>query len=187
MAVTKKEIFITSAVVFGSIILYAVYRNKRGNDISSALEDYINKSYTETDISKGGDEAISDIGKIKIDFNKMHIGNLYGKYSNPAIRNELAKTVTELWASMKGAGTDLKPFYQNFSKIKNKNTMAFIDTVYKAMHGEGLFQAMKGEISLNNSQYGQFSDKNPLLSNIPFINSYWHPTIAKYLTKLPNY
>lgn len=187
MAVTKKEIFITSTIVFGSIIVYAVYRNKKGNDISKALEEYINQSYTQTDITKGAEEAIADVGKIKVDLNKIHIGNFYGKYSNPAIRNEIAKTATELWAAIKGAGTDMKPFWNNFSKIKNKNTMAFIDSVYKSLHGKGLFDDMRGEIMLNNSQYGRFSDKNPLFSNIPFINSYWHPTIATYLTKLPNY
>jgi len=184
----KSNIAIISALVVVGGISYLVYRKYRGGKEVSALTDYIDGTYTQTNLSTGGDEAITNIGNIKIDPNKIRIGSLFGNSKTTAIRDAIAKTVTDLRTSMQGGSTDTKLFYSAFYRIKNKNTMAFVDAVYKVLFKEGLFEAMKDEYALYNSGNAFFNDDNTILKSIPFLSKgNWNPFIAKYLQALPDY
>lgn len=183
------NIAIFSGVVLVSSIMFLIYKKKENEIEVNALLDYIDKKvYSDVDPTKAAEQAISQIQTMKIDLNKLHIGNLYGRYyDNAEIRNALAHQTTELWAAMKGVGTDVKPFINAFVQIKNKNTFAFIDRLYKAKFGEGLFEAMSHESALNNTAYSVYEDNKWQLV-VPFLSKgRWNPSISNYLKNLPDY
>jgi len=167
---------------------YLMYVRKRNKEEAAAILEYINVMPIQNDASASTKQGMDAVRGTKIDMNKLSIGNLKGAYSNPAIKNAIAKVVVNLYSTMKGGGTDVKVFAQALSSIKNKNTLAFVDKVYASMYKQGLFEAMKGEAVLNNIQYGQFSDKTKNDLAIPFYSEgYWNPSLAKYFNNLPIY
>jgi hypothetical protein len=181
-----------NAAIFGTIavgtLVYLYYRSEQNKKEGSALLDYINKSYSQVDISSGGDQAIKETKDLKLDWKNLKIDNLKGPISNPAITKAFANTIAELHDSMKGVGTNTPQFFKNFYRIKSKNTMASINQYFKDTYKQDLFSWMKEESALNSADYGAYSDKtNGPLQLIPGINSYWHPNIAKYLQILPAY
>lgn len=183
---TKTAIYIGIAL---ATVGFLFYRQKKNKEEATILLDFIAKMPSQVDLSKATDTAIVDVRKTKYNPNKIKIDNLYGAYkTNPAIKKAIANTVTELYASMKGVGTDEKPFFKALNRIKNKNTLMFVDLVYKAMFKQGLFEAMKEEVSLNNVQYGVFSDKTKYDLAIPLLSEgKWHPALASIFNRLPVY
>jgi len=186
---TTKQRNIAIFVGIGAVTLgYLIYKRKKNNEESVALLDYISKMPSQTNLSSATQQGMDAVRGTKIDLNKLRIDNLYGSYSNPKIRNAIANSVTELYASMKGGGTDVNSFAKNLGRIKNKNTLAFVDRIYKVQYKEGLFEAMKGESVLNNVQYKVFSDATKYDFAIPFFSeSHWHPSLANYFNNLPTY
>lgn len=181
----KVAIGISLSVVAIGILLY--YRNKNQKD-ATAILDYVAKMPSQVDISQATDAGMELVRGTKIDLNKMKIDNLYGAYKNALIKKAIANTVVELYSAMKGGGTDVKAFMKALTRIKNKNTLAFIDKVYNAQFKEGLFEAMKGESALNSVTYAAFSDKTKYDLAIPFLSEgKWHPALASYFNAIPTY
>lgn len=181
----KIAIGVGISVIAISFLLYARSKNKKE---ASSILDYISKMPSQVDLSSATDSGMALVRGTKIDLSKMKIDNLSGAYKNKDIRNAIAKIVTELYASMKNVGTDVKSFTNTLSRIKNKSTLAFIDRVYKASFKEGLFEAMKDEWKLNNPGYAQYSDKTKYDIPIPFLSeSKWIPTLSNYFNNLPTY
>lgn len=187
MTPQKKKIVIGGLIIAGASIAYLIYRSKQNQKEGDALLAYINKAYSQVDHSAAADQAIKETLNIKIDPNKLKVDNLSGKYS-PAIRNAISNVMTNLWAAMKGGGTNVEALMKQLSRIKSKNTLAFVDQMFKAQFGTGIFEWMKDEYALNNTVYGLYSDKTSSVMNlIPFSKAYWHPQISAYLQKLPEY
>ncbi len=189
----NKNIAIGCGIIAGAGIVYLAYRKIHGDALAKALNKYIDANiYSQTNPTKAAEQAITKIESMKIDTNRIHIGNLYGKYSdNPAMRDALAKTATELFDSINGAGTNLTKFFSAFFQVKNKNTMAFINLVYKSLPinktKESLFKAMAGEIALNNTANSIYEDDKWQVV-IPFFSqNRWTPVISNYLSGLSDY
>jgi hypothetical protein len=75
-----------------------------------------------------------------------------------------------------------------FTQIRNKSTLSFVDKIFKAQYGKGLFDTMKEKTLLNNTAYQQYSDKTKGNFTIPGLSdSHWLPNLAGYLNRLPLY
>lgn len=186
---TPKQKHIAIFLGIGAVTIgYLIYARKKNQEEASAMLQYINSLPSQVDLSDATKQGMDAVRGTKIDFNKLSIGNLKGSYTNPKIRSAVAKVVVDLYSSMKGAGIDIKPFYNALFSIKNKNTLAFVDKIYETMYKEGLFEAMKGESGLNNVYNSVFSDKTKYDLSIPFLSEgKWHPLLAKYFNDLPIY
>lgn len=182
----KVALFVGISVV---AIGYLLYRSKQNKEEGTLLLDYVNTLPSQVDLSKNTDTGMTDTRNVKVDWSKIKIGNLSGDYkTNQQIRNEVAKVISELWASMKGVGTDVPRFMGALFKIKNKNTLSIVDQVYKLQNKEGLFEAMKGESALNNINYAVFSDKTKYDLTIPLLSEgKWSPALSVYFNSLPVY
>lgn len=181
----KIAIGVGISVIAITFLLYNRNKNKKDAD---AILDYISKMPSQVDLSSATDSGMALVRGTKIDLSKMKIDNMSGAYKNRAIRNAIAKIVTDLYSSMKGANTDVKAFANTLARIKNKNTLAFVDMVYKSSFKEGLFEAMKGEFALNNVYYVMFSDKTKYNLAIPFLtDAKWAPQLSAYFNNLPMY
>lgn len=168
---------------------YLIYRRNKNQKEATALIEYINTLPSQVDLSLATKQGMDAVRGTKIDLNKLKIDNLSGSYAtNPKVKDAIAKAVVDLYASMKGVGTDHKKFFNVLARIKNKNTLAFVDKLYKLMFKEGLFEAMKDETALNNVAYAVFSDKTRNDIAIPFLSEgKWHPIFATYFNNLPVY
>lgn len=191
---SKKAILIISGTVLVGGVSYLIYKKWKGDREVTALSDYIaNKTYDQLNTSAGADQAIDNITNTKIDTNKIHIGGLFGVDSpNSPIRAAVLKTVQDLNKAIKGGGTSVTAFLNAFYTIKNQNTMALVDAIYKGIYKEGLFDAMKKEVILNNPLNKMFDEnqglaRTLLLPSIPSIKGSWIPQISQYLQNLPEY
>lgn len=182
----KKTKNIVLLSLLAGTVAFVLIRRKVNSIQAKALLDYINTMPSQVDLSSNVDRGISDTLNIKPDWNKLKIDNLVGPANNSSIKDAMAKIVTNLYTAMAGLGTDDKAFYKELFRIKNKTTLSAVNTLYKAQHGETLFDAMKGESKLNNVYFAQFSDKT---SNSLFIPGYsdakWSPVLNVFFTKLP--
>jgi hypothetical protein len=185
---TNKQRNIAIFVSIGLVTVgYFIYRRKRNNEEANAIIEFINSSASQVDINEAANQGIETVRGTKFDSNKLYVDNLKGKYEGK-IRDAVANIVINLNKSMSGLGTDDKLFFQTLVRIKNKNTLSFVDKVYKAMYKEGLFEAMKDETKLNNAAFALYSDKNKYDLIIPLLSeSKWHPLLATYFSKLPLY
>lgn len=175
--------FVAVATV-GGLIIYSKYKEKQGN----SLLDFLNGSISQVDLNQASNQSIANIQAMKPDPNKIAIGTLKGKVSDPAINKALVQTATEMQIAMRTPMTSVTPFLKWFTQIKNKSTLAFVDQMFKAQYGKGLFETMKEKTLLNNTAYQQFSDKTKGNLTLPFLSdSHWVPALADYLNKLPIY
>lgn len=185
------------ALIFGGIALgigaYIIYVRKRNEKEAAALLSYISQMSSQVDKSAAAEQAIKTVEATKFDPDRLHVVDasgrkLYGKYSDPRIKNAVSEIALNLNKAMSGLGTDTTSFYKNFSRIRNKNTMGFINTIYKSLYGKTLFERMKEEDKLHNTSFGVFSDKTKYDMNIPLLSDgYWNPNISKYLTSISLY
>ena len=183
----KNQNIIYGALAVGAIG-YLLYVNKKNKEEGSVLLQYINNMPSQTNLTQATEQGIASVQNTKVDTKKIRINKMIGDYKNPKIRNEIAKTVTELWASMKGIGTDNKAFWNALSKIQSKNTLAFVNQIYKSQYKETLFEAMKNESALNNKGYAVYSDATKYDIMIPLLSgSHWNPLLATYFNNLPVY
>jgi len=187
MKLTPKQKNIAIFVGIGAIAIgYLIWKRKKNEAEANALLEAIGTSLSQVDTNEASVQAIQQIQAMNIDPKNLKVDNLVG-YS-PKMRDAIANISTELYLSMKGAGTNLGNFAKQLNRIKNKNTLAFIDKIYKEAHKEGLFEAMKGELALANSAYAMFSDKTKYNIVIPFFSEVkWHPKLANYFNNLPTY
>ncbi len=172
-----------AAATVGILYWHSKQNEKEGN----ALLEAIDKSYAQNDTNAAGKQAIQEIQNTKLRNDKIAVGKFYGNIKDPKVSAAYDQLYKDLWASMKGIGTNLNAFYGAFFQIRNKNTAAYIDKMFKVQFGEGLFEMMSKETKLNNAAFGRFSDKTKNEIAIPFYDSYWNPLVAKYLTLLPTY
>lgn len=186
---TPKQKQIAIFVGIGAVTIgYLIYARKKNQEEATAVLQYINSLPSQVDLSEATKQGMDAVRGTKIDFNKLAIGTLKGSYTNPKMRNAVSKTVVDLYSAMKGSDTDTKAFYGALFNVKNKNTLAFIDKIYKAMFKEGLFEAMKGESKLNSVYYSVFSDKTKYDLAIPFLSDgKWSPVLSTYFNNLPIY
>ena len=183
-AKNKRNIVLLS--LLAGTIVFVLIRRKVNSNQAEALLDYVNKMPSQVDLSTNVDTGISSTLSTKPDWNKLKIDNLVGPGNNPSVRDTMAKVTTNLKVAMAGLGTDDKAFYRELFRIKNKSTLSAVNTLYKAQHGETLFDAMKGESKLNNMYFAQFSDKTKNSLYIPgFSDSKWSPILSVYFNNLP--
>lgn len=185
------------ALIFGGIaagvIGFVIYTRNKNQKEAELILSYINQLPSQVDKSAAAQQGIDTVKATKFDQNRLHVLDnngkaLYGKYSTPAIKSAITSIVTDLHKSMNRAGTDTSLFFKAFSRIRNKNTMGFVDQIYKALYKEYLFEAMKDESALNSTAYGVFSDKTKYDIAIPLLSEgYWHPSIAKWLNSISLY
>lgn len=183
----KIAIGVGISVIAIGFLLYSRSKNKKE---ASAILDYISKMPSQVDLSSATDSGMNLVRDTKIDLSKIKIDNLSGAYKNKDIRNAISKVVVELYASMKGVGTNRTQLLNSLNRVKNKNTLAFIDRVYKAMYKEGLFEAMASESLLNNKAFNLFSDKTKyevFYKPTFMLDSKWAPEFAPYFNNLPIY
>ena len=187
MKLTSRQKNIAIFVGIGAITIgYLIWKRKKNEAEANALLEAIGVSLSQVDKNEASAQAIQQIQAMNVDPKKLKVDNLVGH--SPKMRDAIANITTELWASMKGGGTSLNKFSEQFKRIKNKNTLSYIDKIYKAQHKEGLFEAMKGEFALANSGYAMFSDKTKYDLIIPFFSEVkWHPNLANYFNSLPLY
>ena len=190
-AETKKTL------IFGGVALgvagFIIYTRNKNQKESEAILEYISQIPSQVDKSAATSQGIYTVLKTNFDQNRLHVidssgKDLYGKYSNSAMKNAISNIVVDLHKSISGAGTDTKLFFKTFQRIRNKNTMGFIDKIYKGMYGESLFEAMKGETALNSTAFGVFSDKTKNDLAIPLLSEgYWHPNIGEWINRISLY
>jgi len=182
----KKTKNIVLLSLLAGTVAFVLVRRKINSNQAKALLDFVNAMPSQVDLSSNVDKGISDTMNIKPDWTKLKIDNLLGPANNSAIRDAMAKIVTNLNVAMAGLGTDDKKFYKEIFRIKNKTTLSAVNTLYKAQHGETLFDAMKGETALNNVYFAQFSDKTKNSLFIPgYSDAKWSPLLNVFFTKLP--
>ena len=180
----KRNIVLLS--LLAGTVAFVLIRRKINSNQAKALLDYVNAMPSQVDLSQNVDTGMSSTVSTKPDWNKLKIDNLVGPVTNSAIKDAMAKIATNLNVAMGGLGTDDKAFYKELFRIKNKATLSAVNTVYKAQHGESLFDAMKGEAKLNNIYFAAFSDKTKNSLYIPgFSDAKWSPILSVYFTKLP--
>lgn len=180
MNLTTRQKRIGFAVVLtGAAIGYWYHVKKRNDAEAAALIQVIDGTLTQNDFSKMSNEIVSRIETMPLTKGSLQIDNI--KDSNKAnFKNAMVDTVMNLAKSMKGAGTDVRLFSKNFSRIKNKATMKFANELYKAINGESLFDAIQGESALYTGSFSKgISDPFNML-NLPN----YHPSIVKYLASL---
>lgn len=186
---TKGQKILLWLGVGGVTIGFLIYRSKQNEKEGQIILDYINKSMTQNDLSKAVDEGIKSVQGTALDPSKIKLTTASGNITDPKVSDAMAKLNVQIYSAIKGISTDTKSLFNALLQIKNKNTLAFMDKVFKAQYGQGLFEMMKQEYLLYNTTYGKFSDKtNNALDTIPFLNDgYWNPAIAKWINSLPNY
>ncbi len=197
MAKTNK----TTPVVIGIVLIaaaggYLVYRSKRNAAEGEALLAFINASVDETNATKAANDQIKAMSAVKVDPNRIKIGTLSGKSSDQRIRDLLAKTNVGIASAMQGAGTDTIGMLNALKNIKSKNTLAFIDKVFKAQYKEGIFEMMQGEKAFFSQAFCKYSEKTNTTGNqmigqmFPIVaatTGCWAPWIAEWIYRLPEY
>lgn len=183
-AKNKRNIVLLS--LLAGTITFILIRRKVNSVQARALLDYVNAMPSQVDLSSNVDQGIQSTLSTKPDWNKLKIDNLVGPGNNTAIRDAMVKLVTNLNVAMAGLGTNDKAFYKELFRIKNKSTLASVNTLYKAVYRESLFDAMKAESKLNNMYFAVFSDKTKNSLYIPGISeSKWSPILSVYFSNLP--
>lgn len=181
------------AVAGAGVIGYLYWQSKKNEEEAKLILEYISQSVSQVDKNAAADQGIKTVENTKFDPKKMHLigtngKDLFGDIKNPVIKDAMAKVVVDLRNSMKGAGTNKELFYKAFMRIRNKNTMGIINSAYKGLYGETLFEAMKGESDLNSAAYAIFSDKTKYDLMIPGLSEgKWAPPIADYLSRISLY
>lgn len=175
------------------VIGFLYWQSKKNAEEAKLILDYINQTPSQVDKNAAAEQGIKTTEATKLDKTKMHVigangKDLFGNYTNPAIKDAMTKIMVDLRNSMSGPSTNTELFYKAFFRIRNKNTLAEINRLYKILYGETLFEAMKGESALNSTTYGVFSDKTKYDITIPGLSDgYWHPKIAEYLSRISLY
>lgn len=188
----RTAIVITGAVLLAGTAGFLVYRSKKNEEEGQALLEFLKsaRALDQTNATKAANEQISAVQALKLDPNRVRIGKLSGKLTDKPIKDLMAKTNVEIYSAMKGLGTDNSAFLRALGQVKSKNTLAFIDKVFKVQYGEGLFEMMKGETKLNNKEYCAASEKtNSMLRQVfpMFGTACWVPWLGAWMNKLPDY
>lgn len=195
---TNNAKIITGVVVVGAATGFLIYQSRKNEAEGKELLDYLKTSVLDqTNATKAAADQIKNIdaiqsgtGPVKMDPAKIKIGNLSGNAKDPKIRDLLAKTNQELASSMKRIGTDQTAFFNALKNIKSKNTLAYIDKVFKVQYGEGLMKMMSGEQVFFNPSWCKYSEKTntAMVALFPaFSNGCWTPWLAEWIFKLPEY
>ncbi|MES2287559.1 MAG: hypothetical protein V4547_17830 [Bacteroidota bacterium] len=187
MSPKQKNIAIFSFIAvaaIGGLIFYSKRKEKQGD----SLLDFLNGSISQVDLNQASNQNIQNIQAMQPDPNKIAIGSLKGKVADPAVNKALVRLVTELQISMRTPMSSVTPTLKLLSQVKNKSTLSFIDKMFKAQYGKGLFDTMKEKTLFNNTAYQQYSDKTKGNFTIPGLSdSHWLPALADWLNKLPLY
>lgn len=182
-AKNKRNIVLLS--LLAGTVAFVLIRRKVNSNQAKALLDYVNAMPSQVDLSSNVDKGIYDTSNTKPDWNKLKIDTMVGPGNNPSIRNAMARIATNLKVAMGGLGTDDKAFYRELFRIKNKATLSAVNILYREVHGETLFDAMKGESKLNNVYFAAFSDKTKNSLYIPGLSdAKWSPILSAYFNQL---
>lgn len=144
---TKTILIVVSSVGFVSALGTWIYIRKRNEAEVEALTNFINGSLTQNNLSTMSNEVVKTVEDLPLTKGTLLIDNVPDS-NKEAFRNVLANVVVNLYASMAGGGTDTTSFYTNLKRIKNKATMKFVNTLYKTMYKESLFDAIQDEQAL---------------------------------------
>jgi len=183
------------AIIVGALVVAAggyYYWRRKVSLEGDALLDYVKSLPSQVDLSKATEQGIKDVEDVKLRTDRVVVKDggkiLAGPVGNTKLKNLLASYAQRLHTAMAGAGTNTKEVFAVLDSIRTKNTLKWVDAMYKGVFKEGLFDAMKGEAALNNVQFGVFSDKTKYDLAIPGITeSHWHPALASYFNSLPIY
>lgn len=190
---TKGQKITGLLLIGGGVVGFLYWQSKKNEEEAKTLLDYINMTPSQVDKNVAAESAIKTTENTKLDPNKIHVADasgkdLFGKLSDPKIKDALGNIMFELKESMGGGGTDTKRFYKAFTRIRNKNTMGLINNAFKGFAGEKLFDAMKGESALNSVSYKVFSDKTKYDLMIPGLSdSHWSPAVSEWMNKISLY
>lgn len=190
----KTAAIVTGILVIGGGGAYLYYNSRRNQAEGTALLEYINKSVDQTNKTKGAEEQIKNVqsATFRLDPNRIRIGRLSGKLTDPPIRNAFAKANVDIRTSILGIGTDTKTLLPTLGGLKSKNAVAMMDKVMKAQYGEGLFEMLKGEKKMYNHDFCNYSEKTSsnlgiLFPTLKLTGGCWTPWFADWLYNLPDY
>ena len=193
MKLTSRQKNIAIFVGIGAITIgYLIWKRNKNEKEATAILEYINTLPSQVDLNQATEQGIKDVQDIKLRTDRIVVKEggkiVVGSIKDPKIGGYIANYVQRLNTAIKGAGTDYKELFEVLSRIRTKNTLKWVDTIYKTMFKEGLFEAMKSETLLNNVNYAVFSDKTKYDIAIPFLSEgKWHPALATYFNSLPSY
>lgn len=186
---TKTRNILIGVAIFaaGAGLLY--YRRKQASAEADALISYVNGSVTQNDTDKAVGELMKKVDDVKFIKNKVNVDGKTGWNVNAIV-----DVTRKLHDAMSGLGTNVPVFMANFKRIKNMNTMYFINQLYTRLYGEGLFDAMKGETKLSGGgtpakfiNIGKWIATPVLAAFIPSINEGWNEDIKNHLESLKPY
>lgn len=195
---TKGQKITGLLLIGGGVVGFLYWQSKKNEEEAKTLLDYINMTPSQVDKNVAAESAIKTTENTKLDPNKIHVADasgkdLFGKLSDPKIKDALGNIMFELKESMSNvnkpiSGTDVKRFFKAFTRIRNKNTMGLVNNAYKGFAGEKLFDAMKGESQLNSTAFKVFSDKTKYDLMIPGLSdSHWSPAVSEWMNKISLY
>jgi hypothetical protein len=159
----KKIILGTSVGVIAASVIYLLYKrsvNKKNSQLMLEFISEIPKTNTTSAVQDLGNKITysvlnqidtTDMKKIptkefivdKTTYKSISDLNKTGKM------NEIVKDINKAVSSIKGTDTDL--FFKSFARLGNRSAMIFANTLYKSLYKETMWDAIKGETALYNS------------------------------------
>lgn len=181
MTVRQKRIAL-AIVVSGAAIGFWYYTKKRNEAEAVELMKIVDASGTQNDLAKAGDETVSKIENLPLTINNLQIDNVNSTKELEKFKKVAIEVTQNLNKSISGLGTNTDLFFKNFFRIKNKEAMKFVNTFYKVLYGETLFNAIQGEDAL---YLGKFSRTilDPFDMNKEVLPNY-NVNIVKWLNML---
>ena len=164
MKLTSRQKNIAIFVGIGAITIgYLIWKRNKNEKEATAILEYINTLPSQVDLNQATEQGIKDVQDIKLRTDRIVVKEggkiVVGSIKDPKIGGYIANYVQRLNTAIKGAGTDYKELFEVLSRIRTKNTLKWVDTIYKTMFKEGLFEAMKSETLLNNVNYNNYMIK----------------------------
>lgn len=166
VAKNKKIIIGLSVTVVAAGIAYLVYKRKKNKESFDLMLEFINElpkvNTTESRkeyFDKSTEDALKQIDTTdmtRIPTKEFIIDGVTYKSIKEVPTNKMIQIVNDLNKSFSGAGTDLDLFGKTFTRLGNRSSMIFANTLYKQLHKETMWDAIRGEKQLYGGLLNKF-------------------------------